>query len=92
LSIDQLKNNACPYIIEYTHNKFISEICDILNKLLVKYKELYNEDFKFDDKIINCDICYSHTLNNPVITYYDKKYKDIEEEKYYKLSRSYRKK
>ena len=68
---------------------------------MIKYKELYNIDFKLQNKLItSCNICYSHTLNNPVITYYDKKYKDIYYDvdindttrKTYTLSRSYRKK
>lgn len=75
-------------VVEYSHNLFITELCEIYNKLVDRYSKIY--DYHENQEIFNCKVCLIHVDDNPVLSYFEGKTQAINYEKTVPLSRDTR--
>ena len=76
-------------VVEHSHNLFLTELCELYNKLVDKYYSIYHDNKNHE--IFNCKVCLIHVDDNPVLSYFEYKKKLISDSKNVVLSRDTRK-
>ena len=77
-SNEELSENS-NHIIEYDHNIFLTDLCEIYNTLVNKYNIVYVDNL--NQKNFNCKVSFIHIDNNPVLSYFKSKIQETKQDK-----------